>query len=83
MANLMNFFFGPLNKEYCLYFYVLSIIFGITFLLLVIGVLIVIIKDYKKIDLKIGFNLILLLINAFLVYFVNRLLYSMCSRSLA
>ena len=82
MANLMNFFFGPLNKEYCLYFYVLSIIFGITFLLLAIGVLIAIIKDYKKIDLKIGFNLILLLINAFLVYFVNRLLYSMCSKSL-
>jgi len=82
MANLMNFFFGPLNKEYCLYFYFLSIFFGIIFLLLAVGVVIAIIKDYKKMDWKIGFNFILLLINAFLVYFVNRLLYSMCSKSL-
>jgi len=82
MSNFINYFFGPLNKEYCFYFYFLSIVFGLSFVLLAIGTLMAVIKDYKKLDLKIMFNLILLLINAFLVYFVNRLLYSMCSKSL-
>ena len=82
MSNFINYFFGPLNKEYCFYFYFLSIVFGLAFVLLAIGTLMAVIKDYKKLDLKIMFNLILLLINAFLVYFVNRLLYSMCSKSL-
>lgn len=82
MSNLMNTFFGPLNKKSCFYFYFLSIVFGVSFVLLAIGTIMVIIKDYKKIDLKMSFNLILLLINSFLVYFVNRLLYSMCVKSL-
>jgi len=79
----MNTFFGPLNKESCLYFYFASIIFGVIFLFIALGIFFYIIRIGNKMDIKIGFNLILMLINAFLVYFVNRLLYSMCSRSLA
>ena len=82
MANFMNMFFGPLSKEACLYFYFLSILFGISFVFVAITVFIFILQNHKKMDMKLGFNLVLLLINVFLVYFVNRLLYSMCSRSL-
>ena len=83
MANIMNTFFGPLNKESCLYFYFLSIIFGVIFLFIALGIFFYIIRIGNKMDIKTGLNLLLMLINAFLVYFVNRLLYSMCSRSLA
>lgn len=82
MANIMNMFFGPLNKDACLYFYFLSILFGISFIFIAICIFLYIIKNYSKMDLKVGFNLVLLLINAFLVYFVNRLLYTMCSKSI-
>ncbi len=80
MASLMNFFFGPLSKQYCLYFYFLSVIFGVLFVFLSFGLLASVIKNYKKMDFIMGFHFILALINAFLVYFVNRLLYSMCVR---
>jgi hypothetical protein len=82
MGKFMNLFFGPLNKDACLYFYFLSVIFGLSFAFVAITVSFYIIKNSSKIDMKIGFNLVLLLINVFLVYFVNRLLYSMCSKSL-
>ena len=82
MANFMNMFFGPLSKEACLYFYFLSVLFGISFVFVAITVFIFILQNHKKMDMKLSFNLVLLLINVFLVYFVNRLLYSMCSRSL-
>ena len=29
MSNFMNTYFGPLGEEYCVYFYALSIFFGI------------------------------------------------------
>ena len=82
MAGLMNYFFGPLSSEACLYFYFLSVIFGLSFIFVAISSLIFIVKKYDKVDMKMGFNIALLLINVFLVYFVNRLLYSMCSKSL-
>ena len=82
MANLMNYFFGALSSEACLYFYVLSIVFGLSFIFVAISSFIFIVKKYDKFDMKLGFNIVLLLTNVFLVYFVNRLLYSMCSKSL-
>jgi hypothetical protein len=78
----MKTFFGPLDKEYCLYFYYLSILFAIVFVLIAFGVFISVFKGYKKMDFKIALNLLMLLINSFLIYFVNRLLYSMCIKSL-
>ena len=82
MADFMNMFFGPLSKEACLYFYFFSVLFGISFVFVSITVFIFILQNHKKMDMRLCFNLVLLLINVFLVYFVNRLLYSMCSRSL-
>ena len=45
--NFMDAYFGPLGKEYCVYFYALAIIFGITFF-------------FSLILCNLGFGLILL-----------------------
>lgn len=79
----MKFYFGPLDKDSCRYFLFLAMFF---FLMLVIALLtdaIWIIKNYKSINSKTFSNAILMLFNIFIAYFVNRLLYSMCSKSLA
>jgi hypothetical protein len=82
MSNsFMDKFFGPLSKEYCLYFYALSVIFGVLFVFTGISILYKIITNFKKIDIEIIVPIVGL-INMFLVYLVNRLLYTMCIRSI-
>ena len=75
--------YGPLDKQSCIYFFVLTILFFITFIIIIISGLIFSIKNYKNINKIYIFRGILLLFNAFMAYFVNRLLYNMCIRSLA
>jgi len=74
----MNYLFGPLSKEYCLYFYYLSIL-GFVLLASIIGT-----TAYIGITKKKGAEFYLPMITvAFgygIFYFQNRLLYSMCSR---
>jgi hypothetical protein len=42
-----------------------------------------IIKRYKELDFRVFTSGVLLLFNSFIAYFVNRLLYTMCTKSLA
>ena len=65
--------FSPLSKDYCLYFYYLSI-FG--FVLLIFSALEFgwTIVQKKKFD----FKNIMIALGYFIFYFQNRLLYSMC-----
>lgn len=81
MNDFMNTYFGPLGQEYCIYFYALSIFFGITFVLSVISVIIYMITHINKIDMKMLIHTFFLLINSFLAYLVNRLLHTMCVKS--
>jgi hypothetical protein len=82
MSNsFMDKFFGPLSKEYCLYFYALSVIFGVLFVFTGISILYKIITNFKKIDIEIIVPIVGF-INMFLAYLVNRLLYTMCIRSI-
>ena len=77
----MNEYFGPLSKEYCVYFYYLSIFFFLMYVITLIGAIAFIIKNYKdfaKINLSFIINLVMVLINMLLSYFVNRLLHTMC-----
>ena len=75
-------YFTPLDKKYCNYFYILSIIFAIIFVLVLVTLIIGILKFHKKLDKFLLFNGICILINMFVGYFVNRLLYSMCVKSI-
>lgn len=81
MSDLMNSLYGPLAVKYCLYFYILSVIMFLTFLVLLGNILLKLVRQ-KSGD---GTNLLLhfnLLVSVFIGYFSNRLLYSMCRGSL-
>ena len=83
MSDLMSTFFGPLDKQSCVYFLFLSILFFAMLVFAIITELLFIIKNFKTLDLRILSSGILLLFNAFIAYFVNRLLYTICIKSLA
>ena len=74
--------FTPLDKKYCNYFYYISVITYCVFIFLVLFFVWSLVFHYKKIDLYICLNTISIIINTFLAYFVNRLMYSMCVKSL-
>ena len=82
MDNFMNEYFGPLGKEYCTYFYVLSIIFGVTFVLSAISIASFIVLHHKKVDAMFIVNSFFILFNSFLAYLVNRIMNTMCIKSL-
>lgn len=76
MDNLAENLFGPLGKEYCIYFYYLSVIGMILLAFLVGSTIVVGIKERKKF----GFYLQMLSValGYGIFYFQNRLLHSMC-----
>lgn len=65
--------FNPLGREYCAYFYWLTILAFILLLLALINTFIKILKGRAKL-----INGAIALLAPFLLYFNNRLLYSMC-----
>lgn len=81
MNDFMQDYFGPLGQEYCLYFYILSVIFFILFILSVIGVAGALAMNYKKMNSMFVLNSAFLVLNTLLAYFVNRLLNTMCVNS--
>ena len=78
----MTTYFGPLGKEYCIYFYVLSIVFGILFTLSVISIVSFAIMNFKKVNSMFIVNSLMILLNTYLAYLANRLLHTMCIRSI-
>ena len=82
MDNFMDAYFGPLGKEYCTYFYVMSIIFGITFVLSAISIGSFIVMHHKKVDSMFIVKSFMILINTFLAYLSNRVINAMCVKTL-
>ena len=78
--NIMNLLFGDLNIQYCKYFFVLSVLGLIT---TVIFTVLLLLRTFKLIKNYNSFILFQLVINSLLFYFVNRLYYSMCMKSLS
>jgi len=70
--------FGPLGKNFCLYFYVLAFFYFVFFLIAVFGLVREIIMPKKKIPLYV---LIVAVISTFLSYISMRILYNMCIHS--
>jgi hypothetical protein len=79
----MSNFFGPLDKSVCVYFLIVSVIFFIALIVVSIGEILFLMKNYSRMDLRMITVGVLLLFNVFLAYFVNRMFYNMCTRSLA
>lgn len=82
MDSFMNTYFGPLGEEYCVYFYALSIFFGLAFVLSVISVVTYMFTNFNKINMNFLIHTFFLLLNSFLAYLVNRLLHTMCMKSI-
>ena len=80
MDGFMATYFGPLGREYCLYFYIMSMFFFLMIILGVIGIIGAMMSKKKTDSLFIG-NSVMFLFNAILAYFVNRLLNTMCRNS--
>lgn len=72
-------FFAPLDVEYCLYFYILMV-FGFVVLVLSVVRFAHSMLFGKKTD-SLGDSLFFVT-HSLLFYFVNRLLYTMCNKSL-
>ena len=72
--------FGSISKEYCLYFFLLSVIF---FTFTVLGAISVLFYGLSK-KKGVGFYLkfLPLIITYALAYLQNRLLYNMCNNSI-
>ena len=69
LQNLPELLFSPLGKDYCLYFYILSVF---AFVLLVVS------KSLKNKGKGLIFDLVTLTSVPLVLYFQNRLFYSMC-----
>lgn len=78
----MDQYFGPLPREYCVYFYVLSIIFGVMFVFSALSIAYFMIMHIKKVNTMFLVNSFFVLLNTLLAYLVNRLLHTMCVKSI-
>jgi hypothetical protein len=77
----MNTVFGQLSGEYCLYFYYLSIF---TFFLFLVAVVTGIVKGILNKENTFGYYFLTIFASLIylVAYFVNRLMYSVCSKAL-
>ena len=78
----MNKYFGPLPRDYCIYFYIMSIMFGILLALSAISMAIYIVTHLNKLRMPFVINGMLVLFNLFLGYIANRLLHTMCVKAI-
>lgn len=80
----MNTFFGPLDRSACSYFLLITVLFFIGFVFILASELYVLIQSARegKLRFRVGLYGFMVIFNIFVAYFVNRLLYTMCSRAL-
>ena len=76
MAEVLDFVYGPLSSDYCVYFYFLQVYFFISLVLFLATSLYTGISKRKSISYY--FSKFILGLVIFFMYFQNRLLYSMC-----
>ena len=81
MQSVMNGLFGPLSKNYCIYFYGMSILFFIFFIMAVFRIAMKLFKGSSKLDSNFYVNSVAVLFYTLLVYLLNRLMYTMCINS--
>lgn len=83
MSDFISNYFGPLDKSNCVYFLIICAIFFVALIFSFFANLFWLLKNHKQLDFRIFSGWVLMLFNIFIAYFVNRLLYSMCIKSLA
>ncbi len=78
----MDRYFGPLSKDSCVYFLFMSIVFFGLLVFALVADIFWIFKNYTMLNIRVFTGGLLLLFNIFLAYFINRLMYTMCTKSL-
>ena len=81
-VSFIDQYFGPLPREYCVYFYALSIFFAVMFVSSFLSIAYFMVTHIKKVNTLFVVNSIFVLLNTFLAYLVNRLLHTMCVKSI-
>ena len=76
MSDIMNYLFGPIGEEYCLWFYILSI-FNFVYLVLFL-IPAIYIGVTKKVSGMYWIKVFAASLYVFAFYFQNRLLHNMC-----
>lgn len=79
----MSTFFGPLDKTSCIYFLIVTGFFLALLIFAVFGNVYWLLLNYKELNFRLLSGGLIMLFNIFIAYFVNRLLYTMCTKSLA
>jgi hypothetical protein len=74
--DMFNSIFGPLGKEYCAYFYFLSVINFVFFAFIIVGTLLAALTKRK--DSSFVISMILVAFAYGIGYFQTRLLHTMC-----
>jgi len=80
MDNIQQVLFGPLSKQYCLYFYILSVIGFVVMAIFLVYALAV--GIWKKKGVEFFVSALVVSLGYAIFYFQNRLLYSVCAGSL-
>lgn len=75
-------FFSPLGKESCVYFYILTVLSFAIMLIISIMDLMFVVKHFHKMNTRTLIRSLSMLIQLFLAYFVNRVMYSICVKAL-
>jgi hypothetical protein len=76
--SLNNYLFGPLDTEYCFYFYILSVIHYLIFIFIIGSLVFSLVTGNKKVDMKMITTMLFGSLLYAALYFQNRLLHSMC-----
>ena len=82
MQDFVAMFFGPLSKQACVYFLILSMIFFAILVFTLFADLYFILMNFKSMNYKFVQGGTLIMFNLFVAYFVNRLMYTMCVKSI-
>lgn len=77
MSDIMDYLYGPLSKDYCIYFYILSILGFVLLILFLVPAIFMGIMKRKGVDYY--FTVLGVSFGYAIFYFQNRLLHSMCS----
>ena len=83
MVDFFVSFFSPLDKKACVYFLIISVIFFIGLIFLLLNEIYYIVKNFGRLNFRLISNGLIIIFNIFVAYFVNRLLYTMCNKTLA
>jgi uncharacterized Tic20 family protein len=82
MSQLENLIFGPLGKEACNYFYFLTAFAFFSLVIFFFSAILIVVKRPRTITRGSIFNGVLLFFNLLIAYFVNRVFYNICKKTL-